>query len=98
MTAELSELVGDEPSEISDAVIAESTLEESKEENKEEENKEPEEVPVVSAEEAEADSILNALLGRIGDITQTTKYTKVLIFGQPGVGKTVFSATTPNTL
>lgn len=49
-------------------------------------------------DDEETDEILNALLGRIGDISQVTKFTKALIFGQPGAGKTVFSATTPNTL
>jgi len=48
--------------------------------------------------DGETDEMLAALLGRIGDISQVTKYTKALIFGQPGAGKTVFSATTPNTL
>jgi phage nucleotide-binding protein len=47
---------------------------------------------------AETDEILAGLLGRIGDVSQVTKYTKVLIFGQPGAGKTVFSASTPKTL
>ena len=51
-----------------------------------------------STDHAETDEILAGLLGRIGDVTQVTKYTKVLIFGQPGAGKTVFSATTPKTL
>lgn len=46
----------------------------------------------------ETDAILEALLGRIGDVTDVTKYTKALIFGQPGAGKTVFCASTPKTL
>jgi len=53
---------------------------------------------IVDSHDAETDEILAALLGRIGDITEVTKYTKALIFGQPGAGKTVFTATTPKTL
>ena len=55
-------------------------------------------VEVVESHDAETDEILDALLGRIGDVTDVTKYTKALIFGQPGAGKTVFCASTPKTL
>jgi phage nucleotide-binding protein len=50
------------------------------------------------AKVAEADSILDALLGRIGSVDNKSKYLKVLVYGMPGTGKTVFSATAPGPL
>jgi phage nucleotide-binding protein len=51
-----------------------------------------------AAAQAEADDILNALLGRITTVENKSKYLKILLYGRPGVGKTVFCATAPNPL
>ena len=47
---------------------------------------------------AEADAIMDKLLGRITDVAESTPYRKVLLYGDPGVGKTVFTATAPTPL
>ena len=47
---------------------------------------------------AESDAILDAIMSRIGDITAQDEYLKILIYGDPGVGKTVFTATAPDWL
>ena len=47
---------------------------------------------------AEADDILNSLMARISPVENKSKYLKILIYGMPGVGKTVFTATAPKPL
>lgn len=44
------------------------------------------------------DEILNAIMLRIGDPTKQDPYIRTLIYGDPGAGKTVFSASSPNWL
>lgn len=51
-----------------------------------------------AAAQAESDSILDAIMSRIGDITAQDEYLKILVYGDPGVGKTVFTATSPDWL
>jgi phage nucleotide-binding protein len=51
-----------------------------------------------AAKVSEADSILDALLGRISSVENKSKYLKILVYGNPGTGKTVFSATAPSPL
>jgi phage nucleotide-binding protein len=50
------------------------------------------------AKVAEADSILDALMGRITTVDNKSKYLKILVYGNPGTGKTVFTATAPSPL
>lgn len=47
---------------------------------------------------AEADEVLNALLSKITDVDNHNPYLRVMIYGDPGVGKTVFTATAPSPL
>jgi hypothetical protein len=54
--------------------------------------------PVFEAAVAEADAILDALMARIGDVESHTKWLKVLLYGNPGTRKTVFTATAPKPL
>lgn len=51
-----------------------------------------------AAAQAEADSILDALMSRITTVEHKSKYLKVLLYGNPGTGKTVLSATAPSPL
>lgn len=50
------------------------------------------------AKVAEADSILDALMSRITTVDNKSKYLKILVYGNPGTGKTVFTATAPSPL
>lgn len=50
------------------------------------------------AKVAEADTILDSLLSRISPVENKSKYLKILVYGMPGVGKTVFTATAPKPL
>jgi len=47
---------------------------------------------------SEADSILDALLSRIGDVAEQDPYLKIYIYGAPGAGKTTWTATAPDFL
>lgn len=47
---------------------------------------------------AEADSILDSLMARISPVESKSKFLKILVYGMPGVGKTVFTATAPSPL
>jgi hypothetical protein len=58
----------------------------------------PELATSFDAKVAEADSILDALMSRIGSVESHTKYLKVLLYGMPGTRKTVYTATAPNPL
>ena len=46
----------------------------------------------------EADKVLDALLGRIGDVFDQDPFIKIMIYGDPGVGKTTLSASAPDWL
>ncbi|HET7713681.1 MAG TPA: AAA family ATPase, partial [Patescibacteria group bacterium] len=46
----------------------------------------------------EADAILDALLSRIGDVTEGDPWLKLYVYGSPGAGKTTWTATAPNFL
>lgn len=47
---------------------------------------------------AEANSLLDQLMARITPVGNKSKYLKILVYGMPGTGKTVFTATAPNPL
>ena len=47
---------------------------------------------------AEADDILEKLMARIAPVSESAPYRKMMVYGLPGVGKTVFSATAPDPL
>lgn len=47
---------------------------------------------------AEVDSIMEALMARISPVGEAVKYHKLMLFGEFGTGKTVFSATAPRPL
>lgn len=47
---------------------------------------------------AEADDILTKLMARISPVGEANKYRKVLIYGNPGTGKTVFAGSAPSPL
>lgn len=46
----------------------------------------------------ETDEILSKLMARIAPVASAPKRRKVLVYGEPGTGKTVFAATAPNPL
>ena len=46
----------------------------------------------------EADETLALLLSRIGDVTEQSNKLNVMLYGHPGVGKTVWAATSPSWL
>lgn len=46
----------------------------------------------------EADEVLSKLMARISPVGESNKYRKVLIYGDPGTGKTVFTASAPSPL
>jgi phage nucleotide-binding protein len=43
----------------------------------------------------EADEVLDALMARISDVDEMSSYRNLLLYGNPGTGKTVFCATAP---
>jgi phage nucleotide-binding protein len=57
----------------------------------------PVEVPVPD-KSVKVDKVLNAILDKIAPASVGSKYLKVLIYGEPGVGKTTFAATAPSPL
>lgn len=50
------------------------------------------------AKVAEANSLLDMLMARIVPVGNKSKFVKILVYGMPGTGKTVFSATAPGPL
>ncbi len=55
------------------------------------------EAPKVEADDP-IDKVLSAIMARIAPAHVVTKTLKVLIYGEPGTGKTTFAATSPNPL
>lgn len=51
-----------------------------------------------TAATAEADEVLSKLMARISPVAAAPKRRKVLVYGEPGTGKTVFAATAPTPL
>lgn len=47
---------------------------------------------------AEADEVLSKLMARISPVASAPKRRKVLVYGEPGTGKTVFAASAPSPL
>ena len=52
----------------------------------------------MTTEKPEVDEILASLEARIGTVSSRNKHLKMLVIGDPGSGKTTFSATAPNNL
>lgn len=51
-----------------------------------------------TAAQKPADEVLDALLARIAPVEEATSYAKLMVYGPPGSGKTVFACGSPNTL
>lgn len=58
----------------------------------------PEDAPVVEVPEKPVDTILEALMARMAPVGSANPYRKVMCYGPPGVGKSVFAGTAPKNL